>query len=175
MEGDGINPLSLVSLFIAILALGISVWSAHQTRVHNRLSVTPRLRISHRFRGASDGYGVRVVNSGLGPAVLTGISLLLDDKQVTYTHQGWIDALEAAGLMPDEWTMTRLLKGTTLQAGEQVWIFRTDRAPRDPNGVIRRLGRLTIAITYESLYGPPQRELRERLGAEDLIIEKPPS
>ena len=40
-----------IDLFIAILALVVAVLSAYATRLHNRLSVKPILRISLSYSG----------------------------------------------------------------------------------------------------------------------------
>ena len=76
-------------------------------------------------------------------------------------------------LDPDRWAMTRLLIGTTLQAGEEVWLFRTGELAEDANAVIRRFGRLAVVVAYKSLYEEDQPEFRCRLASDDLLIEHP--
>lgn len=159
------------SLTIAVAAVAIAVWSGYLTRRHNRLSVAPRLRINHRFRGVAGGYGVRIVNAGLGPAIVTSIDLYRDGTLVTYSHQGWMDALNDVGLKSRDWAITRMLVGTVVQAGEQVWLFRAEELPEEANSVIRGLSHLEVVVRYTSLYGEEHPQFRSHLANEDLIIE----
>jgi hypothetical protein len=84
-----------------------------------------------------------------------------------------MDAIREVGLDPNRWAMTRLLIGTTLQAGEEVWLFRTGELAEDANAVIRRFARLAVVVAYRSLYEEDQPEFRCRLASDDLLIEHP--
>lgn len=70
---------AIVSLFIAVLALVISIWEGMMSRQHNRLSVMPNLafELNYDEKGTS---GLYLYNRGLGPARIKSINTLLNGE-----------------------------------------------------------------------------------------------
>ena len=66
--------IAIVSAFIALCALGLSVISLMFTRKHNRLSVRPHLRIDFCRKRPND-CKIIICNHGLGPAIIEDIYL----------------------------------------------------------------------------------------------------
>ncbi|WP_207869398.1 hypothetical protein [Pseudomonas sp. 51_B] len=60
-----------VAIFISLLALGATVWQAHLSRAHNKLSVRPHLA-GHSTYNDEGVYKFELRNVGLGPAIITG-------------------------------------------------------------------------------------------------------
>lgn len=70
------------TIFIAVLALVVSVWSAYETRKHNRLSVKPSISISGVFTDDQDESGILVSNNGSGPAFLQKFDVYIESKKM---------------------------------------------------------------------------------------------
>ncbi len=69
--------LSLSAVAIAVASIFISVWQGLETRKHNRLSVRPNLEI--HLASEKDKLGYFLVNTGLGPALITKSELFFND------------------------------------------------------------------------------------------------
>jgi hypothetical protein len=68
-------------IVISLCAISLTIYQAYNTRRHTRLSVRPRLDWSVQV----DRHGevtYALVNDGFGPAVLTGITLLVDGEPI---------------------------------------------------------------------------------------------
>ncbi|MGI9392672.1 MAG: hypothetical protein ACR2N8_03955, partial [Parvibaculales bacterium] len=60
-----------ISIFIATLALGLTIWQARQTRKHNKLMVRPFLDITEYMREHKNNISdisFELINCGVGPA-----------------------------------------------------------------------------------------------------------
>lgn len=68
------------TIFIAVIALVVSVWSAYETRKHNRLSVKPSILVSGVFTDDLDQSGILVSNNGSGPAFINKFEVYIDSK-----------------------------------------------------------------------------------------------
>jgi hypothetical protein len=69
------------SIMIAVLALAVSVYQSVLARQHNRQSVRPVLQLQTRFRPGGKA-GLRLVNVGLGPAVITSSVVSVDGQEL---------------------------------------------------------------------------------------------
>lgn len=69
------NCIEITSVFIAMLALGLTIYQGIQARYHNRLTVMPLLRIEHSASKLNNDYSISIRNDGLGPARITGIEV----------------------------------------------------------------------------------------------------
>lgn len=69
---------------VAILALGATFYQAHLMRLHNRISVTPKLTTWKTTRTESGNMllALRVKNSGIGPAEITSFEIFIDQKKM---------------------------------------------------------------------------------------------
>ncbi|MFY0628642.1 MAG: hypothetical protein JXR07_20255, partial [Reichenbachiella sp.] len=57
-----------VSIFIAFVAVGLTLWSAYLTRMHNRLSVKPSLKCTIKTRNINDeDFKISYVSTNAGP------------------------------------------------------------------------------------------------------------
>jgi len=69
------------SVVIAVLALAVSVYQSVLVRRHQRQSVRPALQLHTRLR-AGEKAGLRLVNVGLGPAVITSSVVSVDGQEL---------------------------------------------------------------------------------------------
>ena len=75
------NVLAVSGAVIAVAALAVSVYQSWVTRDHNRRSVRPLLRLRLSLRTGQTA-GIRLTNSGLGPALITKAMVWLDGKSI---------------------------------------------------------------------------------------------
>ena len=151
----------VLTLVIAITAIGLAVWEGLADRRHNRLSVIPRLG-AEMYAGSNaenEFVHVGIESNGLGPAVITAFRVYFDGElqddggssgatwhavQRAVEEEGGIDMnAQAFGA------------GYFLPPGREEVIFEATR-PRAAEGTPGRLadifGRLAIHICYCSVY-----------------------
>ncbi|MFE5046776.1 hypothetical protein ACFRAI_10525 [Streptomyces sp. NPDC056637] len=144
--------VAVCAIVIALASLGVSVWQAHVTRQHNRHSVRPVLQL---HRGIHDGArsGIKLVNVGLGPAVVVSTRVTIDGEFVGRWDKASADRVRAG--LPVHLNAVTFGQVEVLQTGYDEYLLSLpayDPLVHDPIEDIfsRRLG---IAIDYESLYG----------------------
>lgn len=153
MSTDTIIAMSAV--IIALASLFISVWSTIETRKHNRLSVTPHLKIDY-FHKPSEPIKVILSNNGIGTALINEFLVLLDGASLSNIEAaGLSEALPRAGLVGTFYAYTPS-GSDALSVGEQVilLLFDTD-VPQieERKKIMACLSRITFKIHYESMYG----------------------
>ena len=84
--------LQSVPLFISLLALSVSVYSSWETRLHNRISVRPIVFFKANANERNGDLGLSVSNTGLGPAILSNLTIFLDGQRV----EGWGEILNGS-------------------------------------------------------------------------------
>jgi hypothetical protein len=92
---SGGDRVAFASAFIALCALGLSVYEGHANRLHQRLSVQPY--VSFGFYYDSDSAHYALNNWGLGPATIRWFRATVDGKAQT----SWRSVLRAIGLGPN--------------------------------------------------------------------------
>ena len=152
---DANTVIAICGVVIAVASLGVSAYVAWATRRHNRLSVRPLLGLTTAFPVGGTA-GLRLTNSGLGPARIIGSQLAV--AGVVYEDIGefdrpHVDALrDRLAVRPHAAT----LGGQPfLDTDYQQFLLSVD--PYDPSEhrEFRQLieGRLRLEIQYESIYG----------------------
>lgn len=140
------------AVVIAVVSLAVSVYEVRATRQHNRYSVRPILQLQ---RGMSVGQkaGIRLINAGLGPAVVIGTTLTVDGEVVGAWNKAGADrARDGLAVWPYAMTFTET---QTIATGYEEFLLSVD--PYDPQAHAEFLDlitrRLHLEIRYESLYG----------------------
>ena len=77
---DASTVIAICGVAIAVVSLGLSAYVAWATRNHNRLSVRPLLGLTATFPVGATA-GLRLTNSGLGPARIISSKLTSDGTQ----------------------------------------------------------------------------------------------
>src|SRR5688572_25280527 len=80
---------AMSAVFIALLALTVTIWQAALTRRHNRLSVRPHLRIDWLVsdEGTDEKVSVVLSNNGLGPAIIKRFQWKIDGKPLARSKE----------------------------------------------------------------------------------------
>jgi hypothetical protein len=73
--------VAICATVIAVLSLTVTVYEAWATRRHDRISVRPFLEPRIGLRQGHTA-GLQLINSGLGPAVITKTVLTLDGSHL---------------------------------------------------------------------------------------------
>jgi hypothetical protein len=163
MKYVGAHAAEVVALSTAALVL----YQAMLSRTHNRLSVRPHLQRKGNVDQAPDVYGFsfELLNSGIGPALITNWKLYLDGvEQYTPTRED-LDAF-INQLFPNHTTLQFYFIGRkdALRADESIKLLSTT-FPADPTAVAKfeaQLKRLALVVEYSSMYGEKMKALDTR-------------
>lgn len=145
--------ISISAIIIALASVSIAIWEGVETRKHNRLSVRPKFEI--HFISSKDNYGYELVNSGLGPAIITGIRIFVDNEEIHGKgFSGYDELLEKLGLQNKLIAHDAVAAGITVRAGDKkkiiVFGFSEDD---DPATILPEVyQRVRIEIGYNSMY-----------------------
>lgn len=147
--GWGLSVGESASLFVAAAAFFISIYQTYITRIHNRLTVKPKISINvslSPYNSPSVGFFVK--NSGVGPAIIESIELvkgceigLLTDGSFKKIVPRWAN---------QQFKFTALPAGYPLLSNDGVWIVETSSANHEIFD--SELDGLTINIKYKSIY-----------------------
>jgi hypothetical protein len=116
----------IVTLVVALSAIGLSVWQGAEMRQHNRLSVIPKLEVGGIWGSGTGTIGsnpvytdsVVIENAGLGPAVLHRIQVRRADSVVYDTQRpGDVDSLYMYG------AFQKALRGYQKRTGREAGLF----------------------------------------------------
>jgi hypothetical protein len=149
---DANTVLAICGVVIAVASLGVSAYVAWATRKHNRLSVQPLLGLTITFPiGATAG--LRLTNSGLGPARIISSQLMFNGEEFGEFNKPNVDEFRRRlAVRPHAAT----LGGQPfLDTDYQQFLLSVD--PYDPSEhrefrqLIER--QLQLEIQYESVYG----------------------
>lgn len=144
-------------VFIAVMAVVVSIWQVRISQEHNRLSVTPFM---DSFSGwiSEDEWRVTLSNEGVGPAIITGVDYNWNGK----TYKNWDRLFEAIG-------MDRSKRSASYTFGYPS-PFATDKkidflglriSEKEYSEIYNRNMGVEVIIHYESIYKEP---LELRLG-----------
>jgi hypothetical protein len=157
------DTLAVVAIFIAGCALFATVWQAHLTRVHNRLSVRPVLVWHHSVLATDAGTEVlfSILNCGVGPATVQERFFLVNGHRDDIPEAGSDEVRRLAGAMLTDHITYQLRQhglpreGSTIpQNGEHVIarIFFPAASPATVNSVLTNVDPVHFHINYQSLY-----------------------
>ena len=147
--------IAVCATVIAGASLGISVYEARATRMHNRRSVQPALGLWAKFSpGAISGLGL--TNSGLGPAKITDSKLVIDGVELgDFSRSTAYKLIDPLSFPVDTCTFDN---HPFLETGYEQFLLGVD-----PYDVIQHRefyelieSRLRIEIQYDSIYGGEQ-------------------
>jgi hypothetical protein len=159
VQVDASTITAVCGVVIAVASLAVSAYVAWATRKHNRLSVQPHLGLTTTFPVGATA-GLRLTNSGLGPARIIGSQLTYNGEQLGEFDKPHVDEFRRRLTERDHLTVrphAATLGGQPfLDTDYQQFLLSVD--PYDPSehDEFRRLieeGRLRLEILYESIYG----------------------
>jgi hypothetical protein len=151
---DANTVIAICGVAIAVASLGVSAYVAWATRDHNRRSVRPLLGLTTAFPVGGTA-GLRLTNSGLGPARIISSQLTVADADISGAFdRAHVDALrDRLAVRPHAVTLGS--GQGFLDTDYQQFLLSVD--PYDPSEhhEFRQLieERLQLEIRYESIYG----------------------
>ena len=150
--GNGSAIIAWGGFVLAIAGVLLTVYQAWRTRVHQRLSVRPRLQLRS---GLPRGGTAELVlsNIGLGPAVLVSTRLFLDDELIGGIDQDSVNRLRAT--LKTRPSASTFVLGEAIGKDTSVALLSLPNYDREKNAEFADLisSRLRIEIDYESFYG----------------------
>ncbi|UBU09982.1 hypothetical protein [Nonomuraea gerenzanensis] len=149
---DANTITAICATIIAVASLAVTVYQARATRLHNRHTLRPilQLRLVLITGGPS---GLLLINTGPGPAIITGSQVWLDGKPVGPWERG---AARKVRYFIDPYPCAYgLLDRMSLEPGYEAFLIEMENFDREAHAQFGRLveHRLDIEIRYESLYG----------------------
>lgn len=145
--------VAILALFVSVISMWISVWSARTQRQHNKLSVRPLAEIT--VADYEDSLRVKLWNNGTGPMIILGVSVS-DGKNSKDSLIDWMPDLPRGR----PWsTFTHSLHNRTLQAGAEITLLELTEYENERNfsksrDLIRKaLASLEVNVKYTDIYG----------------------
>ncbi|MFH8405822.1 hypothetical protein ACH4FX_13740 [Streptomyces sp. NPDC018019] len=143
---------AVCAVVIAVASLVVTVYQTHAMRQHNRHSVRPMIQLRHSWYEGRTA-GIRLVNSGLGPAVVVDSTLTVDGTVIGAWNKSNADRIRAhLSVRPHAVTFDH---GQVLATDFDQYLLSVADFNRSEHAEIEDLitRRLTLTIRYESLYG----------------------
>jgi len=134
---------------IALSAMVVSVWQGLVTRKHARLSVKPWLEFTWVDRNKPATGSLTLQNNGLGPAVVTGVSLAINDGPLYPLTIDTAEEIWRSLKCKLSECVTSSEDGTCLRAGRGLMLI--DGLP--PLAAGSELKKLCAKVRFESMYG----------------------
>jgi hypothetical protein len=147
---------AVCGLFVAVLALGTTIWTLFVTRKHNIQSVRPHLKFE-RFAIAKEDTseaGILLKNDGIGPALISSISIEFDGDTINYSRgviKEKIKLLELKNLYSDGQTIVESGSVVGVNASEYI-IHLIFKGPIHSESIYKKLIRFNMHIHYESFH-----------------------
>jgi hypothetical protein len=146
------------SAVIALCALALTVCQAWTTRRHNRLSVKPHLDTWSDSDEVNNNYTVKLLNNGIGPAVIKSFEIQVDGQPVV--GEGVEPVKKTLKILFPEYQydshQSYVAPGYVMAAKEAHDLasvtFRGQKVPR-PEEVRNAIKKARLLIHYESFYG----------------------
>lgn len=151
--------IALGSLIVAICAIAISICEGRQTRHHHRLSLKPSL-VLHTNKGNNPTIiEAKLVNAGLGPAVIKHTTILISGRVLEGSIEQMIELVVntcTEGLKVKQQVCGSMTPGFILRAAEEHLVLRVQLNDQETCGP-KKLGEsfdiLDIVVEFESFYG----------------------
>jgi len=149
--------ISISAIFVACVAVGISIWQGFETRRHNKLSVKPYLVIRTSTSKSGLSMGVWVENDGLGPALIKDFIVYFDGQPTRIDNREAAEKVYRPAQIYEKgikfWSP---MKSTVLKRDGRTDVISYPKAIWTPEGIemfAERLSHLHFKFIYESIYG----------------------
>jgi hypothetical protein len=148
------NILPIATVFIASIALFVSISDNIATRKHNEYSVTPILAIS--IKDINDSYGLVLSNQGYGPALVDSCVIIYKEQRMKTSKEVWSKIFCSEYPTPIDFSIKSkyIDSGLVIRAGEDilVWGALTDELNGDYNKLESSMSNISMKIYYHSIY-----------------------
>jgi len=151
---DAQTVTAICSVIIALVALFISIWHAHTTRQHNRLSVRPCLNFHKVVTREPPKAAIFLTNNGVGPAFIKEFRVYIDGKlQDDFKAPDWPEVASMIGLVSRYAEGIIFGERTAIAATKTQLVFEVSITEEDePSQILNAINRIDIFIKYESAY-----------------------
>ena len=164
MKGNNMlkNIPVYVSLFVAVCALSVSIWEGKEKSKRNRLLVIPHLDVTIvSNEPESERGGIRIINDGIGPAVINTIKLsrkgevIINDNESNYSHAKWLTLHEIfwPGNKDIEVSYLYPRPGGYLQPEKRIFALEVPSEQLKDPDVWCKLSDVKLEISYSDVYG----------------------
>jgi hypothetical protein len=158
---------AIAGVFVAVFALGTSLWQARKSHLHSLVSVKPILEVIYHDHNELDlkiyKFSLFINNVGLGPAKITSMKFLIDQIEVdlqelqTYTNSisGILDKLN----IPMTYIIRRaapLRKGYILRSNVDDCFLQIEISEIHKKTLKNEMCRIGLHIEYEDFFGNRQ-------------------
>jgi hypothetical protein len=153
LKKDNIIPIS--TIFIALIALFVSISDNVITRRHNQLSVTPILKIS--IQETNRYYGLVLSNQGYGPALIDSCVILYKGKKMNTSKNVWEEIFSIEySREPIDFSIKNnyIYIGYVVRIGEDIliWGASIDELKGDLKKIEGTLSNISMKVYYHSIY-----------------------
>jgi len=146
---------------VALLALFLAIYEGKQSRKHYRMSLKPVL-VLETSKGNNPTYAVvKLVNSGLGPAIIKSMKVFLSGKQLDGNLEENLEKAIGqciAGLCTQQNATSIINPGYVLRSSQESHLVKIVLASDEkcsPKELAEKLNVIDVAVEYESFYGEP--------------------
>ena len=148
--------IALAAALAAVCSITVTAYVAYLIRVHDRLSVQPRIILTFDYNAT--GAGWLLLSVGLGPAEARRFAVYVDGKPQPH----WVAVAEALGLPhPDKiGKFSVVYPGSLYAVGLKAQLYRVNSEPNRTE-LLRRADRVKIEICYCSAYKECWRQSTE--------------
>lgn len=149
------------TLIVSMCALGLTINQARATRIHNRLTVQPRLSTFTYVDRDPNDKAITIItallmNNGLGPAIIKSFEILLDGKATPVSEPEEMHRLASEALASDlvaaECRFAVLRKAHSMPKDAEVQLAKVAIRNATPEQ-LKELKRFHVRVIYESAYG----------------------
>jgi hypothetical protein len=161
---DATTLIAVCALVVSVASTALAAWTAFEQRKHMRLSVRPIAAVT--LADFENRVGVFLVNKGLGPMRVVSFRVVDAEARTYGDIVSAMPELEAGVFWSN---FHGDLDGAALAADRRVECLVLEGTPADVaftrsrDRVRRSLGRLTIQVTYEDLYGQTMERCERKL------------
>jgi hypothetical protein len=159
---DASTIVAICATLIAVVSLAVSVYEGLETRRHYRLSVRPLLKLDVSLHPGQTS-GLRLMNVGLGPAVITETHLTVDGQPLGAFSESNVNPVrDSLGLASRPAAVT-FASTEYLDTNYDRYLLSVEDYDPDVHAnfidLLRR--RLRLDIHYESLYDDYESRSRD--------------
>jgi hypothetical protein len=150
--------VAVAALIVSVSALGVGLYTALLQRQHDRAEVWPHLELA-TFTSSS-GAVVYLENTGIGPAIVEHVDLLVDGKPAP----NWPAALNTWLGHNASISSNSTVVSHALRAGDRVTLVALPNESMPPK-FWDAIGRIGIAVCYRSVFGEAWSVTARALGS----------
>ena len=151
------------ALFVAIIALGLSIWQGRAQIIHNHVSVEPRINSYFSSNKKDEQHGIYIINNGMGTAFVSKLDVYVDGQIVQNHEYGkFYSAVLKLKLNPFCFIVGNPRPNDSFKVGEEQFLIEArkkdllspKKCPKE-HGLLMEYqkNRLDYKLEFESIYG----------------------